>query len=45
MKFLAIVLFIRFAIELISNKKIETNTNDVEVRTGRVFHPAEFLLR
>jgi len=45
MKFLLIGLIIRFLIELVSNKKKIIDTNDADVITGRVFHPAEFALR
>ena len=45
MKFLLLVLIIRFLVELVSNKKNSTDTNDADVITGRVFHPAEFALR
>lgn len=45
MKFLLVVLVIRFLAEMVSNKKNSTGTNDADVMTGRIFHPAEFALR
>ena len=45
MKFLMTVLIIRFVFELVSNKKNISNADDADVRTGRIFHPAEFALR
>ena len=45
MKFLLIVLTIRFLAEMVSNNKKNTDKNDADLRTGRIFHPAEFALR
>lgn len=43
MKFLLIVLAVRFVIELISNKG--NNNKESEAKTQNVFHPAEYELR
>jgi hypothetical protein len=45
MKFLLTVLTIRFLVEMVSNKKNSTDTNDPDLRSGKTFHPAEFALR
>lgn len=45
MKFLVIVLVIRFIIQLVSNKRNNTNTNDAGAGKVKIFHPAEFGLR
>ncbi len=45
MKFLFVVLTIRFLVEMMSNKKNSTNANDKGVGSGKIYHPAEFELR
>jgi hypothetical protein len=45
MKFLMSVLFIRFVIDLVSNKKNITDANKKDPGPGRILHPAEFALR
>jgi hypothetical protein len=44
MKFLMIVLAIRFIAELVSNKR-KNNNNDANVMNEKIIHPAEFALR
>lgn len=45
MKFLLIVLIIRFLIELVSHKKNKAPVKDADVISERILHPAEFELR
>jgi hypothetical protein len=45
MKFLLIVLIIRFLAEMVSNKKNNTDTNAAGMKRDKTFHPAEFALR
>jgi hypothetical protein len=45
MKFIMIVLAIRFVAELVTNKKNTGNENKPEVRNEKIYHPAEFILR
>ena len=45
MKFLVVVLVIRFVAELVGNKKDTAVTNETVVSNVKTFHPAEFGLR
>lgn len=45
MKFLLIVLIIRFVIELVSNKNKTIQEDDTEVVNTKIFHPSEYELR
>ncbi|MBK7291734.1 MAG: hypothetical protein KBF82_13570 [Chitinophagaceae bacterium] len=45
MKFLLVVLAIRFIVELISNKRKENKNSDAEVLNKNIRHPAEYQLR
>ena len=45
MQFLLVGLIIRFLVELLSYKKSNIDSNDADMITRKVFHPAEFALR
>ncbi len=45
MKFLLIVLIIRFLMELVSNRNKTIKADDTVVENTKIFHPSEYELR
>ena len=45
MKFLLVVLIIRFLVGALTSKKNKNDQDAVEVESEKIFHPAEFGLR